>query len=182
MDFSSVKALHADGYDTTAWILFAQMCREALYGRHGVPAAVSHLVHYTTLRSVTSMLGVVEGADEKYRLATRIPNGVAKERGGSAGYLRLYDTFSSNDPNEGGFFVNSADETEIFRHRYNAVWSLFEDRSASPAYQTSLTYVGDAAEADNLVFWVLALFAVGNVYVSLCKKSAYAPFSVRRRL
>ena len=28
---------------------------------------------------------------------------------------------------------------------------------------------------------VLALFAVGNVYVSLCKKSAYAPFSSRRR-
>ena len=28
---------------------------------------------------------------------------------------------------------------------------------------------------------VLALFAVGDVYVSLCKKSAYAPFSVRRR-
>ena len=28
---------------------------------------------------------------------------------------------------------------------------------------------------------VLALFAVGDVYVSLCKKSAYAPFTVRRR-
>ena len=28
---------------------------------------------------------------------------------------------------------------------------------------------------------VLALFAVGDVYVSLCKKSAYTPFSVRRR-
>ena len=26
---------------------------------------------------------------------------------------------------------------------------------------------------------VLALFAVGDVYVSLCKKSAYAPFSAR---
>ena len=28
---------------------------------------------------------------------------------------------------------------------------------------------------------VLALFAVGDVYVSLCKKSAYAPFSARRK-
>ena len=28
---------------------------------------------------------------------------------------------------------------------------------------------------------VLALFAVGDVYVSLCKKKAYAPFSARRR-
>ena len=32
-----------------------------------------------------------------------------------------------------------------------------------------------------LVRGVLALFAVGDVYVSLCKKSAYAPFSARRK-
>ena len=32
-----------------------------------------------------------------------------------------------------------------------------------------------------LAYRVLALFAVGDVYVSLCKKSAYTPFSVRRR-
>ena len=30
-------------------------------------------------------------------------------------------------------------------------------------------------------FGVFALFAVGDVYVSLCKKDAYAPFSARRR-
>ena len=28
---------------------------------------------------------------------------------------------------------------------------------------------------------VLALFTVGDVYVSICKKSAYAPFSAQRR-
>ena len=33
----------------------------------------------------------------------------------------------------------------------------------------------------NRVVRVLALFAVGDVYASLCKKSAYAPFSSRRR-
>ena len=153
MDFNPLAVLHADGQHHTASILFAQMCREALYGRHRVPGDVSHLVHYTTLGTVTSMLGVVAAAEEKCRLATRVPKRDTEERGGSAGYLRLYDTFSSNDPNEGGFFVNAADETGSFRRSYNAVWGLFEDRSASPAYQTSLTYVGDAAEADNLVFW-----------------------------
>ena len=153
MDFSGLATLHADGHDETAGILFAKMCGEALYDRHGVPADVSHLVHYTTLGTLTSMLGVVEAEHEKYRLATPVAKGVAKERGGSVGYLRLYDTFSSNDPNEGAFFVNSADAKGSFRRRYNAVWSLFEDRSASPAYQTSLTYVEDAAKADKLVFW-----------------------------
>ena len=133
-----------------------KMCKEALYDRHDVPADVSHLVHYTTLGTLTSMLGVVEAAHEKYRLATPVGTGVLRKSavvGGSVGYLRLYDTFSSNDPNEGAFFVNSADAKGSFRRRYNAVWSLFKDRSASPAYQTSLTYVGDVAEADNLVFW-----------------------------
>ena len=150
MDFSGPKALHADGNDETAWLLFAKMCREALYSRHGLPAGVSHLVHYTTLETLTSMLGVVEAADEKYRLATRSPKAVTD---GSVEHLRLYDTFSSNDPNEGAFFVTSADETGSFRRSYNAVWNLFKDRSASPAYQTSLTYVGDVADADNLMFW-----------------------------
>ena len=153
MDFSGLEALHADGHDETAWVLFAKMCRRALYGKHGVPADVSHLVHYTTLRTVTSMLGLVDAGDEKCRLATPGPKGVAEKPGGNAGYLRLYDTFSSNDPTEGEFFVNSADKTGSFRRTYKAVWSLFKDRSASPAYLTSLTYVRHLREADNLVFW-----------------------------
>ncbi len=32
-----------------------------------------------------------------------------------------------------------------------------------------------------LQFLVLALFTVGDVYASLCKKGAYAPFSSKRR-
>ena len=153
MDFSGFEALHATGYDHTAWSRFARMCRDALYGEPGLPDEVSHLVHYTTLGTLMSMLGVVEAADKNYRLATRISREGPDHHGDSVGYLRLYDTFSSNDPNEGGFFVNSVDDTGSFRRKYNAVWSLFEDRSASPAYQTSLTYVGNESEADKLVFW-----------------------------
>ena len=37
------------------------------------------------------------------------------------------------------------------------------------------------AEVAGIVTPVLALFAVGDVYVSLCKKRAYAPFSARQR-
>ncbi len=42
----------------------------------------------------------------------------------------------------------------------------------------SMSLGGSVVPVENLV---LALFAVGNVNVSLCKKSAYAPFSARRR-
>ena len=112
MDFSEIEALHADGHITTAWILFAKMCRQALYDRPGVSDDVSHLVHYTTLGTLTSMHGVVEAAQGKYRLATPVAKGVAEKHDGSVGYLRLYDTFSSNDPNEGAFFVNSGERKE----------------------------------------------------------------------
>ena len=152
IDFDDLKALHADGHHETAWFQFAQVCREALYGEHSLPDAVSHLVHYTTLETLMSMLGVVEAPDEDYPLAAHSQE-IVEQHDGSLGYLRLYDTFSSNDPNEGSFFVSAADNTESFRQSYRAVWSLFENRSAAPAYQASVTYVGDAAEADKLVFW-----------------------------
>ncbi len=111
MDFGDLKALHADGHDETAWILFAQLCSDALYAEHRLPANVSHLVHYTTLASLRSMLGVVAAAEAKHRLATRSPNAAPEGHNDNVGHLRLYDTFSSNDPNEGAFFITSADET-----------------------------------------------------------------------
>ena len=38
-----------------------------------------------------------------------------------------------------------------------------------------------ATAIERLQKLVLALFTVGNVYASLCKKGAYAPFSSQRR-
>ncbi len=153
MDFGEIKELHAHGRHETACILFAQMCTDALYSRHALPEGVSHLVHYTTLGCLRSMLGTVEVADTKYRLAARSSTVAPDTHDDSVGYLRLYDTFSSNDPNEGAFFVSSADGSGVFRQKYRAVWRLFEDRSASPAYQTSMTYVRNVSEADDLMFW-----------------------------
>ena len=153
MDLSELEALHVNGHDETAEILFAQMCRKALYGEHRLPDDVSHLVHYTTLGTLLSMLGVAEAGAENYRLATRVAKTVKERRGASVGYLRLYDTFSSNDPNEGAFFVTSADKSGSFQGKYSTVWNLFKDRSASPAYHTSLTYISDVRDVDNLVFW-----------------------------
>lgn len=153
MELSELKALHEDGHDETANIRFADMCRDELYREHELPEDASHLVHYTTLGALMSMLGVHGRGDEDYRMATPVAKTLVDEHRGSAGYLRLYDTFSSNDPNEGAFFVRSADEAGIFRDNFSAVMKLFKDRSVAPAYQTSLTYVENAGEADNLVFW-----------------------------
>lgn len=153
MDLSDLAALHAAGYDTTARSLFADRCTQLVTDRHAVPSDVSHLVHYTTLDALMSMLGAPGTATTDYPLATRGSSGVGDTRHASMGHLRLYDTFSSNDPNEGAFFVDSAAVHASLRRAYAAVWDLFEHRSAVPAYQTSLTYVRAAAEADNLMFW-----------------------------
>ena len=166
MDFTKLQKLHEKGRWQEASGLFGQMLRKQVYDEHHIGGEVSHLVHYTTLDALISMLGVsaLEGeayvlADRKRQAAQRM--GAAKgedakeEEGGARrrGYLRLYDTFSANDPNEGTFFVSSADPKESFRRKYAAVWRLFEDRSKSPAYQTSLRQVKKAEDADDLVFW-----------------------------
>ena len=166
MDLTKLRKLHEEGrWEDASW-LFGQMLREEVYGGHRIGEEVSHLVHYTTLDALISMLGVnaLDGeayvlADTKRQAAQRM--GAAKgedaeeEEDGAwrRGFLRLYDTFSANDPNEGTFFVSSADPNKLFRQKYGAVWRFFEDRSKSPAYQTSLRQVKKAEDADNLVFW-----------------------------
>ena len=154
MDFGKLKNLHEDGLHDTAYGVFAEMCRETLHGEMGPPSDASHLAHYTTLDTLLALLGV-DPSDGRtyYELVTHTPRETAEGDELDNRYLRLYDTFYSNDPNEGDFFVNSADKTKVFRNQYRAVWKLFEERSASPAYLTSLTYVQDIKEVDDLVFW-----------------------------
>ena len=122
VDFTKLRKLHEEGRWEAASKLFEQMLREEVYDEHHIGEEVSHLVHYTTLDALISMLGVsaLDGeayvlADTKRQAAQR--TGAAKgedaeeEEDGARrrGYLRLYDTFSANDPNEGTFFVSSAD-------------------------------------------------------------------------
>ena len=59
-----------------------------------------------------------------------------------------------------------------------------EIKMASPPFSEKKNSLGKSENEDYAMkkpTTVLALFAVGNVYVSLCKRGAYAPFSARRR-
>ena len=155
MDLTSLQKLDREGRWEAATQLFEQMLREKVYAKHQIGGDVSHLVHYTTLDALISMLGVNAVDGEAYVLAVGEGDDAeeAKERVRRRGYLRVYDTFSANDPNEGTFFVKSADPDASFQKRYASVWRLFEDRSKSPAYQTSLRLVSKPEEADELIFW-----------------------------
>ena len=166
MDLTELRELRKKGHWEATSKLFEQMLRKDVYDAHCIGEEVSHLVHYTSLDALISMLGVNALDGEAYVLAdtktqaARRPRAArgedAEEEENGAwrrGYLRLYDTLSANDPNEGTFFVRSADPNGSFQRKYAAVWRLFEDRSTSPAYQTSLRRVSKAEDADNLVFW-----------------------------
>ena len=83
MDIGELQKLHEDGHHESAWGEFAQMCRRTIYGEHGLPDGVSHLVHYTTLPALMSMLRVT-GASAH-----------VLETGGAAKYGRTQDRASA---------------------------------------------------------------------------------------
>ena len=152
MDFREIAQLHRDGRHESGVGAFARMCAETLYEKHRLPGNVSHLVHYTTLDTLMAILGFDATDEQPAELATATSSSEAGGRRKKT-YLRLYDTNYSNDPNEGGFFVSLADGMDKWRKKYEAVWKVFEERSAFPGYLTSFVCVDDLKEVDDLVFW-----------------------------
>ena len=153
MDMGKVEDLHSRGQHATAVQQFSEMCIGEIRGQYTIPDSISHLVHYTTLEALFSMLGVMKGSGDPVSLSKQGDDSAESDHSRRGGFLRLYDTFYSNDPNEGYFFVNSVEDNHRFRTDYRATWDLFERRSVSPAYMTSLVCVDDLKQVDDLVFW-----------------------------
>ena len=145
----AVESLTKSGFQDTAAEVFAEECLAELRRDYTVPPDVEYLVHYTTLDSLLSMLGVPRAADSAFQLSRDLETGNAS----SPGFLRVYDTFYSNDPNEGYFFVNSVEPEDPFRKAYKIIWDLFEQKSEMPAYLASLVCAKRLEDADDLVFW-----------------------------
>ena len=69
MDFTELRKLCEEGRWQAASSLFGQMLRKEIYHKHHIGEDVSHLVHYTTLDALISMLGVSAVDGEAYILA-----------------------------------------------------------------------------------------------------------------
>ena len=67
---------------------------------------------------------------------------------------------------------------EIISH---AVWLYHRFCVSFRNVEELLAQRGITVSYEAVRLWVLPLFAVGDMYVSLCKRSAYAPFSAQRR-
>ena len=151
MNLDKSTQLHREGLHTSGIATFAQTCANALYEKHRLPSDISHVVHYTTLETLMSILGV-EASRQAHQLVSGASSGSVDDRRDNR-YLRLYDTNYSNDPNEGDFFVSVADRQHKILSNYRSVWKLLEERSAVPAYVTSFACVSSLDEVDDLVFW-----------------------------
>ena len=65
----------------------------------------------------------------------------------------MSDTYHSNDPLEGRFFLESKPSRHPFPSRHPDVWQLLSDRSQLPAYVTSFRRISKIEEVDDLIFW-----------------------------
>ena len=147
----SIRTLHEAGLQDKAITEFAGLCRNTLKDHYVLADGLSHLVHYTSIDTLLSMLNVPINPTEPLRLSG--DSSRFKTDLDGTGFLRIYDTVYSNDPYEGRFFVDSVDGDHPFRNDYNELWDLFEQRSALPAYAASLVCVSDWRKADDLIFW-----------------------------
>ena len=106
-----------------------------------------YLVHYTTIDALFSLLSCPINTTNHFSLSS------ASQPDDRPGFLRLYDTLHSNDPNEGQLLVSSTESVHRFTTEHNALWKLLEDRSNLPAYIASFRGVSHIEGADDLVFW-----------------------------
>ena len=109
---------------------------------------ISFLVHYTSVDTLFSMLTYLTDHNDQSPIAAN------NERPhDDPGFLRMYDTFHSNDPNEGRFFISSATSGHGFRKRHQNLWDLMINRSRLPAYVASFRGISERSEVDDLVYW-----------------------------
>ena len=110
---------------------------------------IQYLVHYTSIDALFSLLSCPLRPDDFFPLG--FPNS-HRVRNDDDSFLRIYDTYNSNDPNEGHFFT-SHEESHDFQVKHSRLWSLLQDRASLPAYVASFRGVANPDDVDDLVFW-----------------------------
>ena len=151
--FHKLERLYDQQLYDSAIESFANHLRTRIYKRYRIRNTTSYLVHYTTLDALLSILQLPGPNNSLFHPLGPISAKQFSVKQHTGGHLRLYDTFYSNDPNEGYYFVNSVKKSNHFRTTYKAFWNFFERRSGLPAYLTSLVRLNDWEDADDLVFW-----------------------------
>ena len=143
-----VKRFAEDGSVDSANRILLETVPPIIKGYLETPSEIKYLVHYTTVDAIFSLLSCFTGSDRNLA-----PSAYDEPVADISGYLRMYDTYHSNDPNEGKFFISTTPPSHPFQERHKKLWELLRDRSRLPAYIASFRGVTDLAEVDDLIFW-----------------------------
>ena len=157
MAFSEIQAvanaadqLIRDGFDDSASRLLFDKVPSLVQAPFGLDAGIRFLVHYTSIDVLFSMLSCNVQTEERFALSS---SGPSEELGEDSNYLRMYDTFHSNDPNEGQFLISSKPARHRFPSKHPALWELLTDHGSLPAYVACFRGISKLKDVDDLVFW-----------------------------
>lgn len=145
-----IDQLIAEGVHNSAFRLLSDTVWKLVRRPFALHPDTKLLVHYTSIDVLFSMLSCPLQHDARFTLSSSAPS---EELDRDSGFLRMYDTFNSNDPNEGLFFVQSTPRSHPFVLQHSNLWKLLEDRAKLPAYVASFRGVSEVEEVDDLVFW-----------------------------
>ena len=145
-----VAALTRDGASLTAERLLSDTVRMLVRSPYALPAHIKYLAHYTSIDVLFSLLSCPAQPADLFELSSDAPD---SERSDGPEFLRLYDTFNANDPNEGRFFVHSTPRSHRFTRQHSNLWALLEDRAQLPAYVSAFRGLSQVSEVDELLFW-----------------------------
>lgn len=139
----------ADGLQASADRILADAVWDFVRTPYKLDGSTNYLVHYTSVDVLFSLLSCPLRPDDCFALS--FPNS-PRAPANDDNFLRIYDTYNSNDPNEGRFFT-SHEEPHPFSTKHPGLWSLLEDRASLPAYIASFRGVASLEDVDDLVFW-----------------------------
>lgn len=145
-----IGSLITDGASNSAERLLHDTVRELIGRPYQIETDLKYVVHYTSMSALFSILSCPIEHDTFFSISSIEQS---KNLNRKFEFLRMYDSYSFNDPNEGRFFVDSAFGSHPFARNHRDLWSFLMDSSKNPAYIASFRGVSDIAEIDDLVFW-----------------------------
>ena len=146
----SVDSLIRDGARSSASQLLSDTVSRLVRSPYALEKRKKFLVHYTTIDALFSLLSCSLENNATFKLSS---NGSPANTDAPPSYLRLYDTFHTNDPDEGQLVVGPIGHAHRFSKQHPQLWKLLQDRSKLPAYVTAFRGIRKIEDADNLVFW-----------------------------
>ena len=138
-----------DGLKNSADSLLAEILPDIIRAQYGLRHETEYLAHYTSVDALLSILSCPVRPDESFALGS---GHMDQPQATDASFLRAYDTYNANDPNEGRFFV-SEPRRHSLATRHSDVWALLKDRSRLPAYVASFRGLSKLDDVDDLVYW-----------------------------